>query len=84
MGLGFAATRDVGSFLRYATQDDFGNPNPLAGSIRRSYAAGSSQTGSYLRDFLYHGFNEDESHRKVFDVVNVHWPGWMSNFCGKM
>jgi Alpha/beta hydrolase domain len=75
MGLGFAATRDVGSFLRYATQDDFGNPNPLAGSIRRSYAAGSSQTGSYLRDFLYHGFNEDESHHKVFDVVNVHIAG---------
>jgi hypothetical protein len=75
MGLGFATTRDVGSFLRYATQDDFGNPNPLAGSIRRSYAAGSSQTGSYLRDFLYHGFNEDESHHKVFDVVNVHIAG---------
>jgi len=75
MGLGFATTRDVGSFLRYATQDDFGNPNPLAGSIKRSYAAGSSQTGSYLRDFLYHGFNEDEAHRKVFDVVNVNIAG---------
>jgi hypothetical protein len=75
MGLGFATTRDVGSFLRYAAQDDFGNPNPLAGSIRRSYAAGSSQTGSYLRDFIYHGFNEDESHRKVFDVVNVNIAG---------
>jgi hypothetical protein len=35
----------------------------------------SSQTGSYLRDFLYHGFNEDESHRKVFDVVNVNIAG---------
>jgi alpha/beta hydrolase family protein len=75
MGLGFATTRDVGSFLRYATEDDFGNPNPLAGSIRRSYATGSSQTGSYLRDFLYHGFNEDEAHHKVFDVVNVNIGG---------
>jgi len=30
MGLGYAVTRDIGSFLRYQTQDDFGNPNPLA------------------------------------------------------
>ena len=29
MGLGYAITRDIGSFLRYESQDDFGNPNPL-------------------------------------------------------
>ncbi len=69
MGLGFATTRDVASFLRYQVRDGAGNPNPLGTGIRRAYATGASQTGGYLRDFLYMGFNEDESHRKVFDAV---------------
>src|SRR5205823_14825807 len=73
MGLGFATTRDVASFLRYELRDEAGNMNPLAAgtatSIRRVYATGASQTGGYLRDFMYQGFNEDESHRKVFDAI---------------
>ena len=73
MGLGHAATRDVASFLRYETRDSVGNPNPLAPAgqpnVRRAYATGASQTGGYLRDSMYLGFNEDESHRKVFDAV---------------
>jgi hypothetical protein len=74
MGLGHATTRDVASFLRYGIQDDTGNPNPLGPSpghvgITRAYATGASQTGGYLRDFMYLGFNEDESHRKVFDGI---------------
>jgi len=69
MGLGHATTRDFGSFLRYETADDAGNPNPLGPGIRRAYSTGASQTGGYLRDFMYLGFNEDESHRKVFDGV---------------
>src|SRR4051812_42612790 len=32
-GVGFAAVRDWNAWLRYATQDDFGTPNPLAGDI---------------------------------------------------
>jgi len=73
MGLGHAVTRDVASFLRYALQDQAGNPNPLAANgavdVRRVYATGASQTGGYLRDFVYLGFNEDERHRKVFDGI---------------
>ncbi|HKD42238.1 MAG TPA: alpha/beta hydrolase domain-containing protein [Myxococcaceae bacterium] len=80
MGLGYAITRDIGSFLRYQTQDDEGNRNPLALSaeevgIRREYSWGSSSTGMYQRDFLYLGFNEDESHRKVFDAAWINIPG---------
>lgn len=80
MGLGYAVTRDVASFLRQATKDDAGTPNPLAQDastvgIRRAYATGSSSTGMYLRDFLYLGFNEDEAHRKVFDAVSILIPG---------
>jgi len=69
MGLGFATTRDIGSFLRYELRDDAGNPNPVGPGIRRSYAAGGSQTGGYLRDYIYLGFNEDETGRKVFDGI---------------
>jgi hypothetical protein len=80
MGLGYAITRDVGSFLRYSPKDDAGNPNPLARSatdvgIRRTYALGVSSTGMYMRDYLYLGFNEDEASRKVWDVVWTHIPG---------
>src|SRR6516162_5998613 len=70
-GIGFAATRDIVSFARYATADDAGTPNPLtAGSrpaLARTLSQGNSQSGRYLRDFLYSGFNEDEAHRVVFD-----------------
>lgn len=80
MGLGYAVTRDVASFLRNRTIDDAGNPNPIARDetevgISRVYGSGSSSTGMYLRDFLYLGFNEDEQHRKVFDAVNIQIPG---------
>ena len=80
MGLGYAVTRDVASFLRYETADDAGNPNPLAAradvvGIRRAYGLGISSTGMYLRDWLYLGFNEDEAHRRVFDAVRIHIPG---------
>jgi hypothetical protein len=80
MGLAYVVTRDIGSFLRYETQDSAGNPNPLRlrpdeVGIRRAYSQGASSTGMYQRDFLYLGFNEDESHRKVFDAVWTDIPG---------
>ena len=34
-----------------------------------------SQSGRFLRTFLYDGFNEDEAHRKVFDGVMAHVAG---------
>ena len=71
LGLGFAVTRDLISFLRYESKDATSKPNPLASSkkstgIDHAYAWGRSQSGRYLRDFVYHGFNEDESHSKSF------------------
>ena len=75
-----AVTRDVASFLRNSVKDDAGNRNPLAMSaadvgLRRAYAAGTSSTAMYLREWLYLGFNEDEAHRKVFDAVTIHRAG---------
>lgn len=75
-GIGFAASRDLVSFLRYAVADEAGTPNPLAADGRppvdRALAHGTSQSGRYLRDFVYRGFNEDESNRIVFDGINPH------------
>jgi hypothetical protein len=75
-GIGFAATRDLVSFLRYQSADARGEPNPLVAAgrpaITRALAHGTSQSGRYLRDFLYRGFNEDEGRRIVFDGMNPH------------
>ena len=40
-----------------------------------AYGWGRSQSGRFLRDFVYHGFNEDEAHRKVFDAIAPHVAG---------
>jgi hypothetical protein len=73
-GLGFAAIRDFNSFLRYATTDDFGTPNPLAGDVTRIYTETSSQPARTLNDFRYLGFNADENNRIVFDGM-MNWVG---------
>jgi hypothetical protein len=80
LGLGFPVVRDLVSFLRYEVKDPSGRPNPLAtgkktNGIRHAYAWGRSQSGRFLRDLVYHGFNEDEAHRKVFDAVAPHVAG---------
>jgi hypothetical protein len=77
MGLGYAAWREFGAFLRYRAADDAGVPNPLAphGGVAYSIIFGASQSGVYLRDFLYQGFNEDLAGRRVFDGMHVHIAG---------
>jgi Alpha/beta hydrolase domain len=71
-GLGFAAVRDWNSWLKYATTDDLGTANPLAGYITRIYTEISSQPGRMLNDYRHLGFNEDESGRKVVDGI-MNW-----------
>src|SRR5579862_8787903 len=73
-GLGLAAIRDFNSFLRFASHDDFGTPNPIKGHISRIYTETSSQPARTLNDFVHLGFNEDESHRQVFDGM-MQWIG---------
>jgi hypothetical protein len=74
-GIGFLAVRDLVAFLRYAGTDDTGTPNPLAGFVEKAYGVGYSQTGRFLRDFLYQGFNVSAEGKKIFDGVFVHLPG---------
>jgi hypothetical protein len=45
------------------------------GGITHAYAWGRSQSGRFLRDLVYHGFNEDETQRKVFDAIAPHVAG---------
>ena len=82
MGLGFAAMRDVISFLRYESTDAAGQPNPLAfdGLPTAAISFGSSQSGRSLRDFLYQGFNEDLSGRIVFDGLHPSIAGSRKTF----
>jgi Alpha/beta hydrolase domain len=72
VGVGPAAVRDVISHLKYASADTLSIP---AGSIQRAIAFGVSQSGRFLRTYLYYGFNEDERNRKVFDGVMAHVAG---------
>jgi hypothetical protein len=82
MGLGFVAMRDAISFLRYDLWDDFGNPNPLAfeGLPSTAISLGISQSGRFLRDMLYQGFNEDVSGRIVFDGIHPDIAGGHKTF----
>src|SRR5215813_522388 len=80
MGLGFAATRDIISFLRHEKADAEGTPNLLAGQIDRAIAFGASQSGRYLHDFLYLGFNTDEAGRAVFEGLMPHIAGGKKTF----
>jgi len=71
LGAGTAAFRDVGSFFRYATADDFGTPNPIAGRISKAVIRGVSQSGNFTRHYLFLGMNQGEAGRIVHEGA---WP----------
>ena len=67
-GLGMAAVRDVVVFLKNAQPDASGLAHPLADiRTRVSVALGISQSGRFLRDFIWQGFNAAPAGGKVFD-----------------
>jgi hypothetical protein len=74
-GTGFASVRDLISVLKY----DATKANPLLvkgkPAIKRAHGFGVSQSGRFLRHFLYQGFNADEKGRRVFDGVMPHVAG---------
>lgn len=76
-GIGFAATRDYVSFLRYATTDEVGHPNPLANAIQYTFSFAVSQPARYLNDFQTLGFNADEQGLRVLDGIE-NWLGGSS------
>jgi hypothetical protein len=72
MGIGYAATRDLNSFLRYGDKDSTGTPNPVAKQIKYGVSEGVSQSGNFLRSFIHLGFNQDEGNHIVWDGINPH------------
>ena len=80
LGMGFAAFRDVAAFLRH----DGTAANPLSvngrSTVTRATAIGISQSGRFLRDFLFLGFNEDTLGRQVFDGMVPHIAGSRRTF----
>lgn len=70
LGIGFAMTRDLISFLRSGRADDAGNENPLKDGARWTVGVGDSQSGNFLRSFVHLGFNRDEQGKQVFDGIN--------------
>ena len=74
-GMGFAVTRDITAMLKSQT-----NPlNPLiqngSSHIQRAIGFGVSQSGRFLRDFLWLGFNEDLNGKQVFEGLMPHVAG---------
>lgn len=65
-GLGYAALRDVASYFK--------KPGNLV-TAKYTYAFGASQTGRFLREYLYDGFNADEQGHRALDAVWAHIAG---------
>lgn len=69
MGTGFTAVRDLIAAIKAGTGED----NPLLHQdkpiLERAHGFGVSQSGRFLREMIYWGFNEDETGEKVFDGI---------------
>ncbi len=74
-GLGIAGVRDFVSYLKYGGGSPPSLLNDQAQYLKRAIGFGTSQSGRFLRAFLYYGFNADEKGRKVFDGVRAHVGG---------
>ena len=66
-GTGLAAVRDMISYLKYDSTS--------IAPTRLGIAYGVSQTGRFLRHFLYQDFNTDERGRRAFDGIFAHTAG---------
>jgi len=66
-GIGLAVIRDVVSGARHDARCPF--------PVTKALGVGISQSGRFLRHFVYQGFNIDEAGRRVFDGMLVHTAG---------
>ncbi len=64
-GVGFLAVRDTAAWLKHSADHP----------AKYAVGFGSSQSGRFLRSFLYEGFNTDEKGRQAFDGVMAHIAG---------
>jgi len=63
VGLGLAAIRDAVAYLKYDVRS--------VAPVDRVFGLGISQTGRFLRQYLYDGFNTTEDGRMAFDGMMV-------------
>jgi len=64
-GLGLIAVRDITAYAKHEAQKH----------VKYAIGFGVSQSGRFLRTFLYSGMNTDEKGRQVFDGVMAHIAG---------
>jgi hypothetical protein len=67
-GVGMSAIRDLISFLKYQN-DGISVLGDQPRFLKRAIGFGVSQSGRFLRTFMYSGMNADEKGRKVFDGI---------------
>lgn len=75
LGLGFAAARDLGAFLKTSEKDELGTANPAYVAGAKAVVMGSSQSGRFIRSLIHLGFNKDEQGKIVFDGALPHIGG---------
>lgn len=68
-GAGLAAYRDFAAWLKH------GGAGDVSPRVKHTIAWGSSQSGRFLRTFLYFGMNADERGNTVLDGVMAHIAG---------
>ncbi|MCI0438223.1 MAG: hypothetical protein L0177_03725, partial [Chloroflexi bacterium] len=73
LSLSFAALRDCVSWFKYGAD----SVAPPIEGIRYAYAYGRSQTGRYLRTYIYNDFNRDEQGREALDGIIANVAGGM-------
>ena len=72
MGLSFAALRDCVSWFKHGSEESV-SPIPIS----YAYAYGRSQTGRFLRTYVYNDFNLDEHGREALDGIVANVAGGM-------
>ncbi len=73
MGLGFAAMRDIGAFLKSGRAEAGTGLHPLPRAEPwTTLVHGTSQSGRMLRTFLHLGFNRDAAAGRVYDGAMAH------------
>ena len=75
VGAGLAAVRDVASWLKHGSTELPRDSTHVAPWTRQVIAYGVSQTGRFLRHYVYQDFNTDEEGRQALDGIFAHTAG---------
>ncbi|MEQ8788479.1 MAG: alpha/beta hydrolase domain-containing protein [Pirellulaceae bacterium] len=74
-GVCLASVRDLVVSLKSGAGKDHPFPTEGESALHHAYGFGVSQSGRFLREFLYFGFNESEQGARVFDGLIPHVAG---------